>query len=42
MSMPSRPPSARSMWPLVIALLMLLIVGAATAGLVWTLAGPSG
>ncbi|GIG65317.1 hypothetical protein [Phytomonospora endophytica] len=39
MSLPSRPPSARSLWPLVIALLGLVIVGTAVAALVWALTG---
>lgn len=39
MSLPSRPPTARSIWPLVIALLGLVIVGSVVAGLVWALTG---
>ncbi|MEV0649760.1 hypothetical protein AB0I28_31340 [Phytomonospora sp. NPDC050363] len=39
MSLPSGSPSARSLWPLIIAVLAILIVGAAVTGVVWTLAG---
>lgn len=39
MSLPSRPPSPHSLWPLVIALLGLFIVGSAVAALVWALTG---
>ncbi|HEY1175798.1 MAG TPA: hypothetical protein VGF17_06545 [Phytomonospora sp.] len=41
MSSPSRPPSARSLWPLVIALLGFVIVGSAVAAVVWALTGHS-